>query len=463
MYAPSSEGTLLLLRGPERPPPVPMDTQPKQVVPDAELEEVHKGVQAIAGLGPIVFNVALIAWFWGQWTQVFGLVAVAAVLSVANLLLLEWVARRHGRVVSETARTLINVVGMVAAGVISHWHALVWIFVPFNMLWFQGLDRWGRPRMALYLALVGVGALATGADPGMTLAFTLFGICGYLLSEKRVSLLSGALGQVVAQREELEKAHRELQQLHQRAVERDKLSSLGMLAAGVAHEINNPMSFVTSNVNSMLRDLREEPNLSELMKEYVEDVLPATLDGIKRVNSIVADLRRFARGDPEAQTGYELDVEVETALRIAHGQLGHVRVEKELGVKGILVGRPRQIVQVLVNLLVNAGQATAPGGLVRVTTRRDANVVYLSVRDTGTGMSEATRQRLFEPFFTTKPAGEGTGLGLSVVHGIIKSHGGLIEVESELGQGTCFTIRLPLVPPIPHFESPTDAARRRPA
>jgi two-component system, NtrC family, sensor kinase len=440
-----------------------MDKQPKQGVLDVDPEEVHKGVQPIAGLGPILFNVALVAWFWGQWTQVFGVLAIAAVLSLANLVVVERLARRHGRVASEMVRTFINGVGSVVGGVVCHWHVLAWIYVPFNMLWFQSLDRWVRLRMAMYLVLVDVGALTTGADPGMTLGFTLLGCCGYLVSEKRVSLLSGALGQVVAQREELERAHRELQQMHQRAVERDKLSSLGMLAAGVAHEINNPMSFVTSNVNSMLRDLRDEPNLSEVMKEYVEDVLPATLDGIKRVNAIVADLRRFARGDPEAQTGYELDAEVETALRIAHGQLVHVRVEKELGQVGTLVGRPRQIVQVLVNLLVNAGQATAPGGLVRVTTRRGAHSVCLEVRDTGTGMSEATKQRLFEPFFTTKPVGEGTGLGLSVVHGIIKSHGGRIEVESMLGQGTCFTLHLPLVPPIPHFELPTDAARRRPA
>jgi two-component system, NtrC family, sensor kinase len=446
-----------------------MDTQPKQVVLEADLEEVHKGVQPIAVLGPILFNVALVAWFWGQWTQVFGLAAVAGVLSLTNMVV-ERLARRHGRAVAEMVRMLVNAAGTVVGGAVCHWHVLVWIYVPYNMLWFQSLDRWVRPRMVLYLVLVNVGALATGAEPGMALAFTLVSLCGYLLSEKRFALLSGALAQVVAQREqlekthaELEKTHRELQQLHQRQVERDKLSSLGLLAAGVAHEINNPMSFVTSNVNSMLRDLRDEPSLSEVMKEYVEDVLPATLDGIKRVNSIVADLRRFARGDPEAHTAYEPDVEVETALRIAHSQLRHLRVEKELGGVGSLVGRPRQIVQVLVNLLVNAGQATASGGLVRITTRRDANAVYLAVRDTGTGMSEATKQRLFEPFFTTKPAGEGTGLGLSVVHGIIKSHGGRIEVESELGQGTCFTIRLPLVPPIPHFESPTDGGRRRPA
>jgi signal transduction histidine kinase len=309
----------------------------------------------------------------------------------------------------------------------------------------------------------------------MSLAFLMLGVFGFLVSEKRILTLRGVLGQALRQREELEKAHQalarthgeleaahqELQQLHQRALEQERLSSLGMLAAGVAHEINNPMSFVTSNVHSMLRDLRDEPNLSEVMKEYVDDVLPATLDGIKRVNTIVGDLRRFARGDPEAHTSYELDAEVETALRIAHGQLSHVRVEKELGGVGRSVGRPRQIVQVLVNLLVNAGQATAAGGEVRIRTRRDADSLHVEVSDTGTGMSEETKRHLFEPFFTTKPAGEGTGLGLSVVHGIVKSHGGRIEVESEEGQGTCFKLRLPLVPPLLQYEPSTDGGMRR--
>ncbi len=207
--------------------------------------------------------------------------------------------------------------------------------------------------------------------------------------------------------------------------------------------------------------MRDEPNLSEAMKEYVDDVLPATLDGIKRVNAIVADLRRFARGDPEAHTGYELDAEVETALRIAHGQLGHCRVEKELGGVGTMVGRPRQIVQVLVNLLVNAGQATASGGVVRISTRSEGKGVRVEVSDTGTGMSEETKRHLFEPFFTTKPAGEGTGLGLSVVHGIITSHGGRIEVESEPGQGTRFIFYLPRSPPLLQYEPATNGGMRR--
>jgi signal transduction histidine kinase len=275
------------------------------------------------------------------------------------------------------------------------------------------------------------------------------GIFGYLVSEKRLTLLRESLEQTLRQREALEKAHQELQQLHQRAIEQERLSSLGLMAASVAHEINNPMSFVTSNIGSMLEELREGRDLPELVKEYVEDLLPATLDGARRVNSIVSDLRRFSRGGFEEHVDYDFDEEVRMALRIARVQLGHVKVEQALGEVGRVVGRPRQFVQVLVNLLVNAGQATAPGGVVSLITRRQGERVRVEVRDTGTGMSEETKQHLFEPFFTTKPPGLGTGLGLSVVHGIIKSHGGRIEVASELGKGTCFILDLPRVPPLP--------------
>jgi signal transduction histidine kinase len=438
-----------------------MDARPTQASLEADPEQVHEGIRAIVGLGPAVFNTVLIAWFWGQWSAMLLQLGVAVALAFNNVVAANRVAARFGRSVAETVRLLVNVVGIGVSGTVAHWHPLVWIFVPYNLLWFYGMDRWVRVRAAMYLVLVDGVALATGAEPGMALAFNLLAIFGFVLSERRASLMRKALSQVLRQREQLEKAQQEMQQLHQRAIEQERLSSLGMLAAGVAHEINNPMSFVTSNVNSMLRDLRDEPQLSETMKEYVDDVLPATLDGIKRVNAIVSDLRRFARGDPEAHVGFDFDAEVETALRIAHGQLSHVRVEKELGGTGTVVGRPRQIVQVLVNLLVNAGQATAAGGVVRVTTSRDESRVRVDVRDTGTGMSEETKRHLFEPFFTTKPPGEGTGLGLSVVHGIVKSHGGHIEVESEQGKGTCFSVRLPLVPLLLAYEPASDGGMRR--
>jgi signal transduction histidine kinase len=303
-----------------------------------------------------------------------------------------------------------------------------------------------------------VVALMDGARLDMALAFSILGLFGYLLAERRATLLNGALEKVLEQRSRLEQAHDEMRRMHSRAIEQEKLSSLGMMAAGVAHEINNPMSFVASNLYLLQKDLHAEPALSEALREHRDEVLPATLEGIKRVNGIVSDLRRFARGDPEAFIEYDLNAEVRMALRIAHNQLRHCQVESELDALGPVVGRPRQMAQVLVNLLVNAGQATAEQGLVRISTKQDGEWVRIEVRDTGTGMSSETLRHLFQPFFTTKPPGMGMGLGLAVVHGIITSHGGRIDVESQSGKGTCFTLSVPRVPPEQPYGAPSGEA-----
>jgi signal transduction histidine kinase len=425
-----------------------MGDRARETVLQADPEQLNKRIVGTAGLVAFLINLGLLSSFWGQWRVVFVIVAVDLGLTLFNVVFLKWLVRRTTRSQADSVRMVVNAVGIAIVGIHTQWALLLWVFVPFNMLWFFGLDRWVRPRMALYLVALDGLALATGAMPAMVLAFTLIGVFGYVVSESRVTLLHGMLEQVLEQRAQVEKAHQELQQMHQRALEQERLSSLGLMAASVAHEINNPMSFVTSNVSVMLRDMRAEQGLSELMREYRDEVLPDTLDGIKRVNSIVSDLRRFSRGGFEGHVEYDFDAEVQMALRIARVQLGHVRVEQELSAVGTVTGRPRQLVQVLVNLLVNAGQATPQGGVVRLTTRHEGTWVRVEVRDTGTGMSEETKQHLFEPFFTTKPPGVGTGLGLSVVQGILKSHGGRIEVESELGKGTCFALELPRVPPL---------------
>jgi two-component system, NtrC family, sensor kinase len=433
-----------------------MSAPPKQPPTDADPEWVHQGIQAVAALGPMATNVVLVAWYWGDWRAVIALVCVGTVLTLTNLFVVEWYARRYSRVGAEWLRMLANAAGICVGGHYTNWSPLIWTFLPYNMLWFYGLDRWVHPRVAVYLLIVVAGALWDGASPELALAFSLLGVFGYLLTEKRASLLRQAVRQVVEQRGQLEQAHERLQQAHQRAIAQEKLSSLGVMAAGVAHEINNPMSFVTSNIHSLYKELKRQPSVPEPLREYVEEVLPETLEGIKRVNAIVADLRRFARGDPEAYAEYDLNAEAQTALRLAQGQLGHCQVEVALGEPGTLMGRPRQIVQVLVNLLANAGHATAAGGKVRLSTHRETDGARVEIRDTGTGMSPEALRNLFQPFFTTKPPGEGTGLGLAVAHGIVSAHGGRIEVESQPGQGACFTVHLPRVPPLPNYRKPKD-------
>jgi two-component system NtrC family sensor kinase len=433
-----------------------MSAPPAQLPPQADLAQVHPRIQKIGILGTIALNLSLFIWYWGNWPALTSIAIAFVVLLLLNLWFVEWSAPRYGRQLTEWFRIFSNAAGVCACGHYTDWSPLILSYVPYNLLWFSRVDRGVYPRLAMFLGITAGVALWDGAPRERVLAFSLLGFFAYLLTEKRSALLRQALGQVVEQREQLAKAHERLQRVHQRALAQEKLSSLGVMAAGVAHEINNPMSFVTSNIHALYKDLQRQPSLPEPLREYVTEVLPETMDGIKRVNAIVADLRRFARGDPEAYSEYDLNTEAQAALRIAHGQLSHCQVEVELGEVGTVMGRPRQIAQVMVNLLVNAGQATASGGKVRLSTHRERDGARVEIRDTGAGIPPDALRNLFQPFFTTKPPGEGTGLGLAVAHGIVHAHGGRIDVESEPGKGSCFTVHLPRVPPLPGYKRPAD-------
>jgi len=249
---------------------------------------------------------------------------------------------------------------------------------------------------------------------------------------------------------ELEEARMALATAQEQLLASEKLSSLGMLAAGIAHEINNPMAFITSNISSLRRDFDDARTDDAIAGEYRDEVLPATLDGIARVNSIVADLRRFARGDPEAFTECDVNAEVGAALRVAQSQIKahNCRIDLELGRLPAVMARPRQLMQVFVNLIVNAAQANGNGGTIRVSSWWGSDEAAIRVQDAGPGMSKETLNKLFQPFFTTKPPGEGTGLGLPVSHGIVTSHGGRIEVDSSPGVGASFTVWIPKMPPV---------------
>ena len=184
------------------------------------------------------------------------------------------------------------------------------------------------------------------------------------------------------------------------------------------------------------------------MKEYLDEVLPETIDGVKRVNAIIADVRRFARGDPDPMVPYALNDQVQAALRIAQPQLRHrAETEVDLGAVRAGCGHPQQLVQVFLNLLVNAGDAVPKmGGRIFISTGHKEGLNWARVRDNGSGIKPEVRKELFQPFFTTKPVGKGTGLGLSTAYGIVKSHGGWIDVESNSGSGATFTVWLPSQP-----------------
>ncbi len=230
----------------------------------------------------------------------------------------------------------------------------------------------------------------------------------------------------------------------------DRMASMGTLAAGVAHEINNPLAYVCSNISFIQEQLAQETLSPEMLPE-LREVVAETQEGTNRVRTIVQDLKTFARADEERRGPINVHQCIEGALRLVRNELQrtNARLERELQPVPALLGNEGRLGQVLVNLLVNALQAFPTSGDVsnrlRIATswNEKSRRVMVEVEDNGAGISPEVMQRIFDPFFTTKPVGVGTGLGLAICHTIVQSMGGTIEVRSTLGRGTLFVLSLP--------------------
>ncbi|MFL5345140.1 MAG: ATP-binding protein [Hyalangium sp.] len=228
----------------------------------------------------------------------------------------------------------------------------------------------------------------------------------------------------------------------------DRLSSIGTLAAGVVHEINNPLAYVCSNLSFLEKSLAQPEIPAEALPE-LREVLAETQEGIQRVRTIAQGVKTFARADENHTGPVQVHVAIEGALRLVRKELQY-RAELERALEPVppILGNEGRLGQVLVNLLVNALQAFPQSeptrNRIRLATRgQGPDTVIIEVEDNGPGMTPEVRQHLFDPFFTTKPAGVGTGLGLAICQSIIQSMGGKIEVESELGRGSVFRLLLP--------------------
>jgi PAS domain S-box-containing protein len=259
-------------------------------------------------------------------------------------------------------------------------------------------------------------------------------------------------------------------------LQQDKLASIGQLAAGVAHEINNPMGFIMSNLRTLkkytdveqqyLQALEEatkaccpeEQNkqLDELHKRldigYVlEDIPPLiteSIEGTERIKQIVLDLKDFARSDENSLKETDLNQCVQSTVNIVRNEIKYVAdLNLQLGNIPPIICNPQQINQVIANLLLNAAHAINGHGSITVSTSAESDKVLLTVADTGCGIPDEIRKRVFDPFFTTKEVGKGTGLGLSISYDIVTKHGGEISLESEPGVGTTFMVRLPISGP----------------
>ncbi|MCE9668679.1 PAS domain S-box protein [Myxococcus stipitatus] len=263
----------------------------------------------------------------------------------------------------------------------------------------------------------------------------------------------------------------EQRQLQARLTLADRLASVGTLAAGIAHEINNPLAFVLSNLSFLAEEfhrnlppgeggaalqarLRGEPDLAEWA-----EVLSEACEGAERVRQIVRQLKTFSRPDEERVSPLDVHGVLESVAMMAANEIRHrAQLRREYGNIPLVMANEGKLSQVFLNLVVNAAQAIPEGmahrNEIRLVTRRDgAGRVIVEVQDTGVGIPREVIDRIFDPFFTTKPVGVGTGLGLSICHSIVHGLGGEISVESEPGKGTSFRVVLPT------SESATEAAR----
>lgn len=268
--------------------------------------------------------------------------------------------------------------------------------------------------------------------------------------------------EVAEQKDRVSDALREVQRKEAQLIQSEKMASLGQLVAGVAHELNNPISIVygfLGHVGRRLDALRESLSRGETVEgeifTEVEDMLSRCKEGALRTKNIVADLRTFSRLDEAEFKDADLHAGLESTLHLLHHRLGErITIHRHYGDLPLVACYAGQLNQVFMNLLGNAIDAIDEKGgegeihvFTSVAPGRDGEPrVSVSVRDTGCGMTPEKSKRVFDPFFTTKAVGRGTGLGLSVSHGIVEKHGGTIRVESVPGQGSTFTLELPLGP-----------------
>jgi two-component system NtrC family sensor kinase len=273
--------------------------------------------------------------------------------------------------------------------------------------------------------------------------------------------------------ERIKQTNSRLAEAQNQLLQSEKMASIGQLAAGVAHEINNPVGFVSSNLGSLRGYIEPVFGLLALLKRMPAETLPAELaaeldrvdaavdldfvqedlpqllseseEGLSRVKKIVQDLKDFSRVDHADWQDADLNAGLDSTLNVVMNEVKYkADVRKNYGALPSVRCIAAQLNQVFMNLIVNAAHAIPERGTITLTTRAQGDWVYVEVSDSGTGMSDEVKRRIFEPFFTTKPVGKGTGLGLSLSFSIIQKHGGRIEVDSEPGVGTRFRVWIPV-------------------
>ena len=247
---------------------------------------------------------------------------------------------------------------------------------------------------------------------------------------------------------------RDVAQLRSRLIMSARLAAVGELAAGIAHEINNPIAFVRSNLSRLASHWKtvkgelEGAGRAEAQRELIaegEELIEESVEGVDRAAEIVRGVKGFSHAGHQVREPTDLNQLLEDVLHMAAAQLrGRATVERYYVELPAVHCVPQELKQVFLNLIVNAGQAIGDGGTIRIATEARGGFATVKVEDDGCGIAPENLDRIFDPFFTTKRVGEGTGLGLGIAYHIVRSHGGEIRVESKLGRGSRFRVRLPV-------------------
>jgi len=384
----------------------------------------------------------------------FALAVIAAIaLSVISLFLINHVKQRAKR-----------------------WHGDVWIIGGIGF----GLAISAMHYLGMYSSrFIGEAETLVPIPPADRLYLSilifvgLLALLGNVLSGSLLIKASNRLAMLHKQKAELEENHQKLKHTQAVIVNNEKLVTLGTLSAGIAHELNNPIAYVSGNLHTLkeyllsirritdlVADWSQSGNLSaeqqttyealtqeidlEFLEQDIDELLEDTLDGSNRITSIVTNLRGFSRTESRDRSVTKLNDGIQSTLRLLKSVIGsNQRVELDLKEIPDVYCNPNEINQIFVNLIVNASQASAEDGTIWISSLKLGDNVVVRIKDNGSGMPDSVKQRIFDPFFTTKPAGEGTGLGLSISRQIIESHNGELRVESEEGTGTLFELILP--------------------
>lgn len=292
----------------------------------------------------------------------------------------------------------------------------------------------------------------------------------YQISERFIKMMH----LLETKNKELKNAYRELKETQTKILQQEKMASIGQLAAGVAHEINNPMAFISSNLGTLEKyvdrlnefihiqseaiaslesaerkesvRVKKEALKLDFILEDIKELVKESLEGSERVRKIVQGLKTFARVD-EAEYKYaDINECIESTINIVWNELKYkAALKKDFGDLPQTKCYPQQLNQVFMNLLVNGAHAIEKQGEITIKTWPENGSIFVAISDTGWGIPEENLPKIFEPFFTTKEVGKGTGLGLSIVYEIVKKHKGEITVQSKVGRGTTFVVKLPIV------------------